>query len=426
MHQVGDVVTLRVMGTPSAASEPVYVWKWWDGAVAVTGTASGSVLKRLNLGGNPAESFTVPFRCDICDALGNVVQVLPDTIQVNNPPTVVPSPTASNLDKPFPYTSQIVVKAYDMEEAGVNFYWYSGTTPTGGHDATTSAPASVEGTYYGTLTGLMRTLYTNTFDIDVLSAGTVYTCKLVDGNAGTNLLHFEMRGYDPAAPLFAVAASPETLTASATSLPVQTIAPNQFITFTAYGYDPVPGALQFCWYFYGTHGWSQPGLPKIYPDSGTITGQGSKSSLTFGIEDETTEGEKRVLVAVSNAVTGKTTWTTIPVRCVLNVAPEITSVGVYHPTTAQEMSTVTKLTPPLRTLVRFSGTASDANNDVLNYRWDIYAPPASTAYTVYGRDGFVDVSDWSSGVKTAVGVVQASDRYGVSSAAFTIPQITIV
>lgn len=426
MNQVGDLKTFRVMGTPPAYPTPLYVWKFWDGSVSATGTYSGSVQKRLNLGGNPAESFTVPYRVDICDSLGNLVQVVPDTVQVNNPPTVVPAPTVNPQDQPFPFQTAITIRAYDLEDNGVSFYWYLGTNPIGGQD-TTAQDFTTEGTYYGTLTGLTRLGYTNTFNTTVLESGTAVTCKLVDGDSGTTSLHFDLRGYDPQAPQFSVAASPDTITSSASSLAVQYIAPGQTVMFTAYGYDPTPGNLFFTWYFYGSNGWSQPGLPQIYTDSGTAVLQGEKSVLNFPIATETTAGEKTAVVSVTNQSTGRTAYTSIPVRLILNGAPTITSVGLYNVLTDQAITTITRAALPTRTLVRFSGTASDVNSDVVTFRWDIYKPPAVfLAYSLHGRDAFVDVSDWSAGLQNNIGVVTAYDRYGVASATVAIPSLTVV
>jgi len=248
----------------------------------------------------------------------------------------------------------------------------------------------------------------------------------VDGDSGTSSINFELRGYDPSAPQFSVAASPDTLTSGASTLPVQVIAPGQTVKFTAFGYDPAPGSLLFTWYFYGSNGWSQPGLPSITTDTGTGVAQGFKSEKDFPISSEITAGQKTAAVSVTNTSTGKTTYSSIPVRLVLNEAPVITSVGMYDATTGLPVTTVTKLAAPLRTLVKFSGTASDANDDVLLFRWDIYSPPAVAAYTVYGRDGFVDVTDWTSpATHTSVGVVTATDRYGVSSSSFSLPQVSI-
>ena len=424
MNQVGDQKTFRVMGTPPSYPAPVYAYKWWDGSVSVTGTYSGSVLKRLNLGGNPAETFTVPFRCEICDTLGNVVQIIADTIAVNNPPTVVPSPTIVPNDQAFPFATQITTRAYDLENTSVQFYWYLGTNPIGGED-TTAQDFTVEGTYYGTLTGLTRNGYTNSFNPTVLSDGTIYTCKLVDDDGGTTSVHYDMRGYDPAAPAFSLAATPESLISNASTLPIQWIAPGQYITFTGYGDDPSPGILRFVWYFYGSNGWTQPGMPLLYYDNGTSVAQGKKSEYRLQIQDETAAGQKVAIVSCTNHSTGRTVYSSIPVRLDMNDAPEISSVGVYHPVSDEEQSSFTKLVLPNRTLVKFSGTASDADNDLITFRWDIYAPPAGQAYTLHGRDGLVDVTDWTTGVKTSIGVVTATDRFGVNSSAFSIPQITL-
>lgn len=424
MNQVGDLKTFRVAGTPPSYPQPLYVWKFWDASVIATGTYSGSVQKRLNLGGNPSESFTVPYRCDICDGLGNLVQVVPDSVVVNNPPTVVPSPTIVPNDQAFPYQTTITTRAYDLENTQVKFFWYLGTNPIGGQD-TTAQDFTVQGTYYGTLTGLTRDGYTNILTATALASGTVLTCKLVDADSGTTALQYELRGYDPAAPQFSLAATPESLTASASTLPIQRIAPGQYVTFTGYGYDPTPGDLYFTWFFYGSHGWTQPGLPIIYGDAGTNVGQGERSEYRLQIGAETTAGQKTAIVAVTNQSTGRTTYSSIPVRLDMNDAPSVSSVGIYDPVTGQAITSIAKLALPSRTLVRFSGTASDADLDVVTYRWDIYTPPAAAAYTIYGRDGFVDVTDWTLGVKTTIGVVTAVDRYGVSSPTFSIPQLTI-
>jgi hypothetical protein len=265
--------------------------------------------------------------------------------------------------------------------------------------------------------------YTSTCDVNVLSAGTAMTCKLVDGDAGTTTLSFLLRGYDPSAPQFALAAAPNSLTASATDLPTQVIAPGQTIVFTSYGYDASPGPLRYTWQFYGSNGWTQSGLPLIHADNGTAAGLGSKSEYTLPISSETA-GQKFAVVSVVNTLTGRIAYTTLPVQLEMNEAPEISAIGLYDATTLQEVSTLTKQTLPVRTLARFSGTASDANLDVVYWKWDII-PPVGSAYSVYGRTTFVDVSDWPDALYNAYGVVTAYDRYGQASDTVTMPQVLI-
>ena len=80
VNQVGQLKTFYVLGTPPAYPKPIYVWKFqWDGSVMATGTDSGSVVKRLNIGGNPSEGgsppFVVPFRCDISTSYGHLAAI---------------------------------------------------------------------------------------------------------------------------------------------------------------------------------------------------------------------------------------------------------------------------------------------------------------------------------------------------------------
>lgn len=411
------------MGTPPAHPPPIYVWKWWDGAVSATGTYSGSVQKKLNLGGNPEETFTVPYRCEVCDSLGNVIQVIPGALEVNNPPIVVPSPVVTPQDQPFPYTAQAQVRAYDLENTEVKFYWYRGTHPYGGH-ATTVQDFTVEGTYYGTvISGGPLNGYTNTCSITALGAGTVMTCKVVDTDGGTTTVNFLLRGYDPASPRFAAAALPSTLTMAAARLPTQVIAPGQSVVFTCYGYDTAPGPLRYTWQFYGSNGWTRPGLPLLYADNGTAAGVGSKSEYTLGIEGESA-GQKFAVVSVGNLATGRMAYTTLPVQLVKNEAPSITEIGMYDAVSQQAVTTITKQALPARTVIQYNGTASEANLDVMAWKWDII-PPVGPAYSVYGRTAFLDVSDWPDALYNAYGVVTAYDRYGQGSVPVTLPQVTL-
>ena len=432
MNNIGDIKTFSVVGAPPVGVHPIYVYRFWDGTVAVTQAASGAVTKMLNLGGNPAENgsppytppFTVPFRCDICDSLGNVVQVLTDKLAVNNPPTLASPPQVKLNDQAYPYTTDITLQAYDMENNGVKFLWYLGVEPIGGKDVTTG-PVAHAGTYYGTLIGADRDRYTNIFTTTIYGAGTNLTCKIVDGDLGTHLSQHEMRGYDSNKPQFSTAVVRGTILASTATPPLQTIAPSQSVVFTGYAYDPLPGNLHFCWYFYGSYGWSQPGLPIIQADAGTPVERGKRSNYTLAIANETTPGLKTAIMSATNDSTSQTVFSSIPVRLQLNNGPAISGVGLYDATTGQPISRIVRQTLPLRTLVKFSGTALDIQSDAVTYRWDIYAPPADQAYTLYGRDALVDVSYWAPSTYAAIGVVTATDRFGVSSLPHTLVLLTV-
>ena len=287
-NQVGDLKTFEVTGSPPVYPQSIYVWRWWDGSGTVTVVPNGVVQKRLNLGGNPAElvgpPYVVPFRCDICDNLGNVVQVLTDKIAVNNPPTIVGAPSVTPNNQAFPFVPSIQVSAYDMEDnmapvgGEVGFFWYQGTQAVGG--GVTTGPVSFAGTYYGTLIGADRDRYTNLFTPTVYGAGTIYTCKIVDADNGTCQINVPVQGFDPEAPLFSLAAQPNTLSADASTLPAQFIAPGESVIFTSFAYDPTLGDIEFTWFLYGTNGWNAPtGIPLTSHGARTAVERGWRNDL---------------------------------------------------------------------------------------------------------------------------------------------------
>lgn len=441
MNQVGDLKTFRVAGSPPTYPDPTYVWKFWDGAVIATGTASGSVQKRLNLGGNPAEGggppYVIPFRCDICDQLGNVVQTLTDKIAVNNPPTIVGAPSVTPNNQAFPFTPEIDISAYDLENnmtpsAGVvGFFWYQGTVPvSNATNNITSGPVNVAGTYYGTLIGSNRDLYTNKFSPTVYGAGTTYTCKIVDADSGTRSINVPVQGFDPSAPLFSLAAQPNTLTTDASNLPTQFIAPGQSVTFTAFAFDPLHGSIEFTWFLYGTNGWNAPtGIPLTDHGTKTAAGRGWRNDLFHLIDQEVGSGQRVAVVTARNTFTGLVSTTSIPVQLIQNEAPVMDSIGIYN-IASQAITEITKASLPQRTVVKFSGTATDANNDVVYFKWDL-TPPGTVppSMTLYGREAYVDVSDWPGSTEGVtydlLGVCTAYDRFGVASTPMDLPSLIV-
>jgi len=397
------------------------------------------VAKRLNLGGNPAESppFTLPYRCEICDRGGTVIAIVPGMIAVNDAPTIYGSPTVIPDNEAFPFQTQVEIKAYDLENNGVNFYWYYGTNAIGGQDVTTG-PVAVPGTYYGTLIGSDRNAFTNTLTTTVYGAGTVLTCKLVDGDGGTNLFSVPIEGFDPSAPLFSVAAVQSGVTLDAASLPDAIIAPGQTVDFTTFADDTTPGGIVFTWYFYGSNGWNGPGIPHV--DHGTTTplSQGYRNNYTRDISGETNTGLRTAIVTATNASTGKTATSSVDVNLVQNTLPVMTAIRIYSNDGSQDLTdtALVKQALPAHTIVRFSGTAFDANDDVVIFRWDLTTPATDDVsagagpadYTLYGRDAYVDITSWpSSTVNPAgsLGVVRPIDKYGGEGTPALLPQVTL-
>jgi hypothetical protein len=380
----------------------------------------------------------LPYRCEICNDQGTIVAVKNRQISVNNPPTLYGNPTITPNNQPFPFQTQISVVAYDMENNGVLPLWYCNSDPISG--AVTTGPVSVPGTYCGTLTGTNRNAYTSTLNTTIYGQGTVYVCKLVDNDGGTNLLTVPVMGFEPADPHFAIAVQPNTVTVDASTLPDAVIAPGQVIYFTAYGYDPTPGTLVYTWYFYGSNHWEQPGVPIVTNGVTTALSQGSRNDYTLSIQNEVNAGPRTALVTVTNSSTGRTAASAIQVNLSRNLAPVMTSIGLYDAVTFADLAgVVTPYASPAQTLVMLAGTATDANEDVIVYKWDLTTPalpipntPVSAAnlpwvdYTLWGAKVFVEITDWGTATTyNTLGFCTPYDKYGQAGAAMAIPSLHV-
>lgn len=416
MNQVGQTKTFSVQGTPSAGTL-AYVFRWWD--TEVTASGSGTATKQLNIGGNPSDAFQLRFKCEICDQLGNS-QVLNGAVACNNPPNVVPSPTITPNYQALPYQTQVITRAYDLEEAGaIGFFWYSGTNPIA--SGVTATDGAMPGTYAGTLVG-NKTVYKNTFDFAV-TQNAVLTCKVVDFDSGTTALDYRIGGFDPGVPQFSVAAQPDSLTADAATLPSQFIG-NQPVTFSVYAADAQSGSIAFYWSFYGTNGWTASDVPFFSTGTTALLGTGFRNDVARNISGETVTGLRTVLVTVTNTRTGKSAWSSVDINLIKNDAPAVSAVNVYSVTTGQPL-VIAGISKAANPIVKFSGTASDPNNDVVYYQWGLSQPIAPASVTLYGRDIFVDISGFPTG-NVALGTVKVVDRLGLESVPFTVPQITLV
>lgn len=415
MNQVGDTKLFVVGGTPPAGTY-AYAFTWWDNTVTVT--TNGSAAKKLNIGGNPANSFQVPFTCDICDVYGNSQQ-LTSGVVVNNPPTVVPTPTILPNDAAFSFNAQVITRAYDLEEAGpVGFYWYSGTTPIS--SGATATDGSMQGTYAGTLVGL-KTVYRNTLEYTV-QQNTVLTCRIVDADGGTTALDYRLVGYDPDAPRFSVAVQPDSLTANASTQPSQYIG-NEPVTLSVYAADTEPGSLSFLWSFYGSHGWQATDIPFFSTGTSTPVDVGVRNDVLRYVQGEATAGLRTVEVSVTNTATGKSARADVEIMLLANAAPTVSSVDPYAANTGVQLSP-TSISKSAYPLIVLSGTAADTNNDLLTYRWDITQPITPSSLTLYGRNIALDISGYPNGV-ASLGQLQVSDRLGVEATPFVLPQLTI-
>lgn len=429
MNQIGDSLIFVGPGTQPGSACPFYVWKMWDGQALVSAENCGAVSKCLNKGGDPLQTalvapFLLPYTCEICNDEGTVFKTLFRKVEVNNPPTLASAPTIVPNNQAFPFQTQLQVVAYDLENNGVTPLWYANSEPVPG--AVTTGPVAVPGTYSGNWIGANRNAYTSTLVTTVYSQGTVYSCKLVDGDMGTNALVLSVMGYEPGDPHFAIAAQPNSVTVDGSTLPDAVIAPGQTVNFTVYGYDSTAGNLDlvYTWYFYGSNRWDQPAVPIIAHGNTTALLQGSRNDYALDISGEVSAGLRTAIVTVTNSHTGRTATAALEVSLTKDLAPVMSGIRINDAITGADLHGV--VTAAEAALVQFSGIATDGNDDAIVYRWDFVTPDLLPNYTLWGANVFVDITNWPSAVYSALGLCTPYDKYGQAGEPMVIPSLQVV
>ncbi len=381
-NQVGQIKTFSILGTVPAGSDITYVWRWWDGSVSVT--KEQSVAKKLNVGG------TLGYSCTAVSPHGEA-QDHSSTIIVNSPPVFSGSPSLSANDKPFPFTPTITSKAYDPEGSGVAFKWFDGASYLG---SGTTVVANGTGT--------------NSFAYEA-TENKKLTLTVLDGygtssDAGTRRLDFGLRGFVASGPVASFSAVPNTLITSTANLPKTVIGPGQTVNFTAFASDPLAGSLTFVWSFTTANGWAS-----------NANSAGTSTTLVTGVIQNTlvknvsaeAPGEKIAVCTVTNTTTGATTVIRSTVLLEQSYAPIVSTIS-----TTATLSGL-NLAVPLAGVVSYTGTASDANGDLVTYKWALTQPPA----VLYGRTLLVKPSDYNSTSvvgREITGVLVVSDKFGMT------------
>jgi hypothetical protein len=412
MDQVGQTKTFALSVTPPADSGVYsYVWKFWDGTVAVTSVPR--VEKTLNIGGDPNDSRKLYFTCQPVMEDGRST-IITSFVIVNNPPYVIPSPEITKNDEFFPYSTQIKLTAYDVEGDALSFLYYNtGGTPLGGGVTTNVGPVS--GTWNGTAASY--TGFQNVFDGTITSDSRV-VLKIVDSQSGTRLVNFDFFGETPPAPVIGVTADADILTADASSVPDQRIGPNQQVSFTVYASDPVSSNFDFLWSFFGSNGWA---ANTFSTGTSSPTADGSvRNEYTKDIASES-GGQKTALVTVKNVDSGKEVTIPIYVSLIANTVASSCTFGVVD----QNGNAVAPgATVPAGTILTYTATAIDPQNDVLVYKWT-FTQPGGTPGTLrlWGREATIDTTGFTPGGTIVVSVLTTDRMNG--QVAFSGPSILI-
>lgn len=418
MNQVGEikVFTLSVV-PPASAKVYSYIWNWWDGSVSVT--AEPRVEKTLNMGGNPTlAGRKLTYTCTPVLEDGQST-VIAGEIEVNNSPTIRPSPSVSVNDRYFPYTTRLSLEAYDLENDPMSFaYMFSGTVIGSG---STVALGPVNGTWNGTFAGTFNG-YRNVFETTVGSARTI-RALVMDNQGGTTAVDFLMRGKPAPPPNVSPQVVVGSVVADASTRPVHRIGVGQTVDFTVYAKDEAGGTFDFLWKFAGSLGWTTlpsfvNGVTVLLPDGGY------RNTAVRDISGET-PGFKQVECRVTNLATHKFTNVPFDLELTANAVAssgtlevQVNGVGAAEPIVIVAGAKLTYIL-----------TVDDPDRDIVTYRWTFTLPagtipanPPQNQLVVWGQKVLLDTTGWPPGnILTAV---VAIDRLG-AVVSVPVPLVTI-
>lgn len=395
MNNVGDIKTFTLSGAPADGGGLAYLFKWWDGTV--TASRLPSVQKKLNVGG------TLLFNTTESDQFGQS-RVYNGTIVVNFPPRIIGSPTISNNDAGFPYTTLLRSVAYDPEHPGgteLTFSWYNGPSLLGN----------------GTTTVLSTGTYQNQFQAVGVNVDETLTQVIRDTQNGTTKVDYFLRGFTPSGLQGSSSSISNSIVSSANNLSQIIIGPGQNALFTSYAKDTSSGQLQFLWTAGTLNGWSSD---LNFTDTPAQLPNGLfKSQITVAIENET-PGLKQVICAVSNLSTGQTISFDTSVTLVAARTPTITSISADAPLINGGYAVSQS------GFVHFSAQASDPNHALLSYQWTFSQP----SVVLFGRTVMLRPADYSvfdeatlvgdstnpgTGPLPIIGQVMVTDRFNKSA-----------
>lgn len=388
-----------------------YVWDFWDGTS--TATATNSVIKVINIGGQPGTS-ELHYTCRPVAIDGQSVS-LSGTIEANNPPIILPGVSISNNDAFFAYQTQMTLQAIDLDNDDFYFAWYTGTTYLG--TGTSVATGNVSGTWSGNGTTIIQdyagTL--NYLEATVASSRTV-TCYVVDTQGGTSSVNFLLRGSANPNPSAVITAGIGGVSFDSAIPPTARVGPGQYVDFTVY-VAPLPyHQVGFQWDFSGSNHWTM--LPTY--ESGTrfdLENGGIQNTVRRDISTEViSSGTSKVATAAvqvtaTNIYNGEIsrTDTEYTITLIKNTAP--TSVVVSRSVNGVTISGDGPIN--VGDELEFSANGTDPNADVLFYEWRIVQPFEPNPIYFYGPKVLYSTEGYGTG-SSVEGQLTVTDWLGAT------------
>ncbi len=410
MNQIGDTLHLTATFDGLPAGVPVtYIWEFpWDNSVAATTVPAFD--KVLNKGGNPANGQLLYY---------TVTAALPDgqhisttqSVAVNWPPMIVPSPTISKNDATFPYDTQIAFTAWDVEQAGALSFLYTQNGTVLGHGVQTPA-GQFSGTYDGTVVSVYGT---HSAFARTVQSSQVVQAVIVDSQSGTRTMDFHLSGRFPAAPGLSLSASVPAVS-SEVGRQNPRIGPGQIAQFAVYVSDAQDAPFDFLWTFAGSHGWATTAYSA--GTTGLAPGGAIRNTVDKSLEGET-GGVKTVTARVHSQVSGLSSIEQTTITLVDNTAASSAAIHVFDGI----LEKIDGDTVNAGTKVKFTAVAVDPQDDLSDYRWEFAQPsPVSPSTLVlYGAEALLDTTDYPAGA-TVQGTLHVTDRLG-ASASFPISPV---
>ena len=411
MNQVGDQVQLMVAPIPSGSVIYSYVWDFWDGSS--TATTAPFAIKVINIGGQPGTD-ELHFACRPVAIDGQSV-TLNGTITANNPPTILPGVSISNNDSFFAYLTTLALTAIDVDNDPITFAWYTGTTFLGA--GTSAAAGNQYGTWSGNGTTIIQQYAATANNIDlVVTADRTVSCYVADDRGGTASVNFVLRGEPNPPPDATVAAGVAGVVFDATSPANARIGEGQTVDFTVYVAPMPQHNLSYLWTFSGSDNWTMPpihesGTTVIQPSGGqsnTVNRNIDSEVISFGTAKVATA---HVRVSAANIYTGLVTHTDAdyPILLIANSAPSAVTV--------QRLDNGTPISGsgPVAagTKIEFVAAGTDADLDLLTYRWVFNQAITPTTLYLWGPKVLVDTTGYAA-LSSVQGNLTVEDRLGAT------------
>lgn len=410
MNNVGDILYATAVFDVPAGVAPVYVWEWWDDTVSVT--SSPSTSKMLNMGGDPAGGRLLYYTVTLVLPDGQRVSV-EQTVEVNWPPQIRPSPAVSANDQFFPYDTTITLTAWDVEQDDFDFFYYQNGTLLG--NGVETAVGEFTGTYNGTavVTNGTQNVFTRT-----IQSNQTVDLYVIDVASGTRLLHFDFVGEAAPPPTISLSAQPSLVTSDASTLPDQRIGTGQALDLVVYASDPGGGSLDFLWSFYGSNGWAASTF-----STGTLTTLPNgvfQNSYAKDISSET-GGEKTVLITVTNDADVAVTQQ-IGITLVDNQTGTTATLSAF----SGGLQLSNGSTVAAGSTVEYHIVPSDPDLDVVTCLWTFTqpSPVLPTTLKLWGPKVLVDTTGYPSAT-VIQGTVRTFDRFGGTALFVIQPAVAI-